>query len=475
VSLVKPLLLASGVIVAFGFLDDLKNLGFRSKFIAQISAAVIVVVYGGVKIKTLGSLLPAGWLLPELIAVPLTVFVIVGVTNAINLADGLDGLAGGISLLSFLCIVYLGCKAGNPEIALIAAAMAGAIFGFLRFNTYPATVFMGDAGSQFLGFLAVSLAIGLTQETFYSPLLPLLLLGFPVLDTLTVMFERIYHGRPPFVADKNHFHHKLIRLGFSHTESVVAIYTMQTLLVAAAYWLRFDSDWLLLGGYLFFSGLVLAAFFTAGLGHWRLERTGLPDPFFKGKLRTLKERNILIKVSFRSVQVGLPILLLFACLLPESIPRWTGLVSLALAGIILVARLGEVPWRAIVLRGAVYLVAPLLIYLSHQGAGWQSGLWSVLNDLGYGLLVFFVILVVKYSRRAGYKSTPLDFLILFIALVVPNLPEVQKYQMGLVAAEIIALFFGYEVLLKEMRGQFNLIELMTAGMLIITGFRGIIE
>src|SRR4030067_831323 len=100
--------------------------------------------------------------------------------------------------------------------------MAGAIFGFLRFNTYPATVFMGDTGSQLLGFLAVTLSLGITQRsTPLSPFLPLLLLGFPVLDTLTVMSERLLAGRSPFHPDKNHFHHKLMRLALFSTEGGV--------------------------------------------------------------------------------------------------------------------------------------------------------------------------------------------------------------------------------------------------------------
>ena len=129
---------------------------------------------------------------------------------------------------------------------LLCTAIVGAIFGFLRFNTYPATVFMGDTGSQLLGFLAITLSIGVTQrETPLSPLLPLLLLGFPVLDTITVMAERIASGRMPFSPDKNHFHHKLMRLGLFHTEAVVTIYGITALLTAAAYLLRFHSDWLL--------------------------------------------------------------------------------------------------------------------------------------------------------------------------------------------------------------------------------------
>ncbi len=160
----RATIIGAGIVVLFGLLDDMKDLGFKTKFAGQFAAALIVIIYGGVKIKSLGMLLPDDVLLPDWLAMPLTFIVIVGITNAINLSDGLDGLAGGISLLSFLCIGYLAYSAGNFGIALLSAATVGAIFGFLRFNTYPATVFMGDAGSQLLGFMAITFPLSSPRE-----------------------------------------------------------------------------------------------------------------------------------------------------------------------------------------------------------------------------------------------------------------------------------------------------------------------
>lgn len=161
--LVIGYLAGAAVLVAFGAADDCLDLRPRWKLLGQFIASLVVIFYGGVKIATLGALLPDDILLPVWISVPLTVIAIIGVTNAINLADGLDGLAGGISLLSISCIGYLAYLEGDINIGLIALALAGAIFGFLRFNTYPATIFMGDAGSQFLGFSAITIALALTQ------------------------------------------------------------------------------------------------------------------------------------------------------------------------------------------------------------------------------------------------------------------------------------------------------------------------
>ena len=164
----RPLLLASSIIVLAGFIDDLVDLGHWAKFGSQLLAAAVIVLYGGVKIQSMGSLLPDGWLLADGIAVPLTIVVIVGVTNAINLSDGLDGLAGGISIITFMVLGYLGFQVGNPVVVMVAAAVIGAIFGFLRYNTYPATIFMGDAGSQLLGFLATTSIVGVSDPRYLN-------------------------------------------------------------------------------------------------------------------------------------------------------------------------------------------------------------------------------------------------------------------------------------------------------------------
>jgi UDP-GlcNAc:undecaprenyl-phosphate GlcNAc-1-phosphate transferase len=234
-SFVKWYLIGSTVILISALIDDIKGHGPWTKFLSQVIAALIIILPGSLKIENLGMLLPDGFLLPVWISIPLTLIAIVGVTNAINLSDGLDGLAGGICLLSFSCLGYIAYLSGNEQIALISVALAGAIFGFLRFNTYPASIFMGDTGSQFLGFSAIVLSVKLTQcETPLSPLLPIIILGFPVLDTIAVMSQRYQEGRPIFRADKNHFHHKLMRLGFYHNESVIIIYMIQSGLVITA-------------------------------------------------------------------------------------------------------------------------------------------------------------------------------------------------------------------------------------------------
>lgn len=456
--LVWSILIGSWIVVVFGLADDIRGLDYRLKFIGQLTAALVVVVWGGVRIRSLGVLLPEGILLPPELSIPLSVLVIIGVTNAINLADGLDGLAGGVCLLIFLLIAFLAYQSEQVTIALLSVAMAGAIFGFLRFNTHPATVFMGDTGSQFLGFFAAAMALQLTQSgTAFSPLLPLILLGFPVLDTLTVMFERIMDGRSPFAADMNHFHHKLMRLGLSHTESVLTIYFIQTFLVVAAYLLRFHSEWLLLTLYFLFSGIVLAVFFLADRSGWRMKRIGLVDTVIKGNLKALLNQQVIIRAVFRIFQVVFPLLFLATCIAAPRLQPSFVILYAGLLGLVILVWVVKRDYLGGALRLSLYLLVPVMVYLSQsQSPAWLHGGVLRLYNLSFGVLALFVILTLRFTRRRGFKSTPLDFLILFVALIVPNLPDeqIRSYQLGFIATKIIVFFFSFEVLMGELRGRF---------------------
>ena len=475
----NAILIGAGIVTVFGVADDIWELGFKAKFAGQIAAALIVIQYGGIKIQHLGTLLPGYQSLSDWVAIPLTLIVIVGVTNAINLSDGLDGLAGGMSLLSFTCIGYLAYLNGHMVIAILSVAAVGAVFGFLRYNTYPASVFMGDAGSQLIGFLAITLSLKLTQANNpLSPLLPLILLGFPVLDTMTVMLERLVEGRSPFYPDKNHLHHKLIRLGLYHTEAVLTIYIIQAFLVTSAFVFRTYSEWFLLILYLIFSGVILIAFFVTDRTGWRLRQHDFLRITMKGKLRFLKEDSILIKLSFKALEIGIPSLLLLSCLLFKNMPRNFSFFSLGFIGLLILVWLLNEKLMETTLRVTLYLTIPFVVYLSERGiSAWTNGNLTLLYNLSFGVLAMFVVLTLKFTRRTkGFKSTPMDFLILFIALVVPNLPDqqIQSYQMGLVAAKIIVFFFGYEVLIGELRGELRGIEIPTIATLLIASLKGFV-
>jgi UDP-GlcNAc:undecaprenyl-phosphate GlcNAc-1-phosphate transferase len=471
--------IGSLIVALLGFIDDRHNLDYKSKFLGQIIAALVVTLHGGVMIKSLGMVLPPDVLLPDWLAVPLTVLFIVGVTNAINLSDGLDGLAGGISLLSFGCIAFMAYQSGQYGVAVISIATVGAIFAFLRFNTYPAVIFMGDAGSLLLGFLAATLSLKLSQGNQpVSPLFPLLLLGLPIMDTVTVMVERLAAGTSPFLADKKHFHHKLMGLGLHHQEAVFAIYLLQSFSVACAYLFRFHSEWFLMTLYLSVSGVIVTGTHVATQTGWQLRRGRFYQEALTWVFSRLLDRVVIIKTAYWVVLLGLPALLLFTCLVPNRIPAPFPIVSLCLAGLIFSVMVFRYRWLERVLRLSIYYLVPLLIYQSQvQMAPWLDYHFEKIYNSSFLVLVAFVICMLKFTRRQnGFKTTPTDFLILFIALIVPNLPSgpVQDYRMGLFAAKLIALLFSTEVLIGELRGELDGLSLTTIAALLVVYVRGIL-
>jgi UDP-GlcNAc:undecaprenyl-phosphate GlcNAc-1-phosphate transferase len=210
--------------VALGLADDLLNLSARLKLLAQVVIAVGV-YFMGYEISQIatpfGFMVQLGWL-----SLPVTVLWIVGVMNAINLIDGLDGLASGVSLFTVLTLFVLALISGNLVVGLTAASLAGALIGFLRYNFNPASIFMGDSGSLFLGFvLAVTAISGSAKSsTIVALMIPLLALGLPLFDTSMAIARRFLSGRPIFSADRGHVHHRLLDLGLSHRQVVLALY-----------------------------------------------------------------------------------------------------------------------------------------------------------------------------------------------------------------------------------------------------------
>lgn len=224
----RGLLAGALVVFATGLVDDLEGLTSRQKFLGQIIGALVAIAVADLWIHDLGNLFGLGRIvLPVWVGVPFTVFAVVGVCNAINLIDGLDGLAGGVSVLALAALALLGLLDGDVLGPLLAAALAGAILGFLKYNFYPARIFMGDTGSLTVGFLLAFFAVYLTQRSGskVSPMLPVLILALPIFDAIWVMVRRTMRRISPFAPDKGHVHHKFLDLGLEHRMTVLVIYT----------------------------------------------------------------------------------------------------------------------------------------------------------------------------------------------------------------------------------------------------------
>ena len=237
------LIIGACLIFILGLVDDFKNLRPRVKFVGQIICAVIVWFYT-LRINGMANFFSFG---PDYIPFPdwlsllVTVFWIVGITNAVNLVDGLDGLAGGITCIACLSSAYLSSLTGRSEAMVMMLAIAGATIGFLIYNFNPAKIIMGDAGSLLLGFLLATVSLyGVTPTksvTLFSAVVPVLILFLPIFDTSYAIFRRAINHRPIMEADKGHLHHRIMALGFGQKRTVLALYSISGIMgIAGVVW-----------------------------------------------------------------------------------------------------------------------------------------------------------------------------------------------------------------------------------------------
>ena len=232
--IMNAILIGSFIIVLTGVIDDIKPLTAATKFIGQLAAALIVVCYGNLLLRDVsafGIYINFSWL-----SYPITVFFILGCINCMNLIDGLDGLAGGISAIYFLTIGIIAAIGGSTGLDFVLSfVMFGATLGFLVHNFYPASIFMGDSGSMFLGFIiSVVALLGFKNVTMTSLIIPLLVLAIPILDTLFAIVRRALKGQNIAKPDKFHIHHQLLNRNFSQRATVLIIYVVDLLFAFAS-------------------------------------------------------------------------------------------------------------------------------------------------------------------------------------------------------------------------------------------------
>ena len=224
----RGILLGACLIVAVGVVDDSHPLGAGIKFILQIVAALIA-VWHGVVIQMISNPLPfiggPYWDF-GIMAVPITVIWIVAVTNSVNLIDGLDGLADGVSTIAALTMLIIALLMRDLKMAVICAALVGACVGFIPYNRNPAKIFMGDTGATFLGYMLATVSVtGLFKlYAMISFIVPFIILGFPIYDTASAFTRRILKGQNPMKADRSHTHHKLIDMGMNQKQAVATLY-----------------------------------------------------------------------------------------------------------------------------------------------------------------------------------------------------------------------------------------------------------
>jgi UDP-GlcNAc:undecaprenyl-phosphate GlcNAc-1-phosphate transferase len=236
----RGILLGAAIATTVGAVDDFRGLRWWEKLAGQIAAAAVA-VWAGIWVHRFTFPLLGVQTLPRPVGMVLTVVGIVAVMNMVNFLDGLDGLAAGVCAISAFSFTLIGLSRGDINAAIITAAVLGACIGFLRHNFFPARIFMGDSGALLLGFTLAAVSVqGLAKTAALTALvLPLLVLAVPLIDTSFVVAKRIKHGKPVYVADRTHLHHRFENIGFSQRRSVAYLYAWCATLALAALATRF--------------------------------------------------------------------------------------------------------------------------------------------------------------------------------------------------------------------------------------------
>ncbi len=287
---VRPLLsilLAGTLVFAVGVYDDLRNASATAKFAVQAVAGALL-FFSGLRILDVPVLFGTNHPVGVLVGLPLTMLWVIGITNAFNLIDGLDGLAAGSALFSTLVVFVVSMVSGAPLVVLVSSALAGAILGFLRFNFNPATIFLGDSGSLFIGFMLSALALQGAQKasTVVAVAIPVVSFGLPILETALSVLRRFLSGRPVFTADKEHIHHKLLELGYSHRQVVIVLYAVSAIFGLLSLFLLWPSGRTV--------GLVLT---IIGIGVWMgVQHLGYLEfgELQRVAMRTMEQREVVI-------------------------------------------------------------------------------------------------------------------------------------------------------------------------------------
>jgi len=231
----NSILIGSFIIVITGVIDDIKPIPAKYKFLGQLAGAAIIPLYGGIILKDISAF--GIYINFGIISYPVTILFIVSVINCMNLIDGLDGLAGGIASIYFITIGIISILFMNSSglDTILTFVMLGCTLGFLFHNFNPASIFMGDSGSMFLGYMiAVISLLGYKNVTFTSFIVPIFLLAIPILDTLFAILRRLVNHKPISMPDKNHLHHQFLKKNFSQKKTVLVIYFIDMLFAIAS-------------------------------------------------------------------------------------------------------------------------------------------------------------------------------------------------------------------------------------------------
>ncbi|MCK5604500.1 undecaprenyl/decaprenyl-phosphate alpha-N-acetylglucosaminyl 1-phosphate transferase [Candidatus Pacearchaeota archaeon] len=458
------------VLLIFGSWDDSVDLPPIIKFIGQFIAAIVVVYYGDVYVHHFPFSESGD--VPVSLAKLFTVFAIVGMINALNLSDGLDGLAGGEALISLLAMGYLSYLFDSYVAMIIVASTIGGVFGFLRFNSHPARVFMGDGGSQSLGFILAVLVVYLSQvvNPIISPVIPLVLLGLPVVDALVVFLIRARRGVSLFYPTKDHLHHRLLCRGFHHYESVVVIYSLQILFVICAISFLYESDVLIFIGYVIACSIVFFGLYYLEDVNWKLGR-GISERE-RAIWQRVKNDAGLMALPRRVLESGVSLFLVAAGFMSSSVPVDFGISAFVLLALLVMFMLG---WLGkVVYRLVIFVTVGFCVYLLNEySPAWVQGQKATIYI--YYVVMVFVTFLSSRMLNSRFQATTLDYLVVMLMLVI-GFEAGSGLEASLVwlVIQIVILFYACEVVVLSSAGKRSVVLGATITTLLIVALRGIV-
>jgi UDP-GlcNAc:undecaprenyl-phosphate GlcNAc-1-phosphate transferase len=453
-------LFSSLIIVGFGLLDDIIELKPIQKLIGQTLGVTFAMV-GGMVISDVPFIDNA----PAWISYALTYVFVMAVINGVNFSDGMDGLAAGITLMALVLIFLLAREGGVIYAAIIAAIISAALVGFLHFNTHPAIIFMGDAGSQFLGFSVAWLAItvGEAETLTLTSLMPLLILGIPIMDVLQVICVRIKKKLPLPGPDKEHLHHQIGKLGLPQAGVVATMYLLQLILLSGAFLIRQDSDATALGFYICYLVAVLGVLYIGHAQGWRMKGA---DTFDGVNRRNEIFRRVSFLHPYSGKFFGLVtagLLCLFAVMSTE-MPKGFIYIALLLATSILCVKLvARGRWPLLIGRLSTYTATIFCVYGMALSSSLRESFGII--DLFLATLAMALVVSIRTTRKRYFWLTPHDLLVLFfVILLAPSvsLDLGQNVNSGTLIFQTILLLYVSEYVLA--RGHVAQRRLTTAAL-----------
>jgi len=471
------------LITATGFLDDVYRIPPVAKFAGEIAAAGTFVFLSGLSIRDFGDLFSTGEILTGRLGPILTIFCMVGVMNALNLSDGLDGLAGGISAIACFFLGLFAYLGADWVVFWILLALLGSLFGFLRYNTYPAYLFMGDTGSLLLGYTLSATAVMLVQNgntgIHLSPATVAGVLALPITDTLLVMARRVRQGKNPFWPDRTHLHHRLLDIGLPHSVVVPILYLSSGAFGVQVWMLRDEPDWFQFAAVILLAALVHGAVYGLQRFGFRWERGEETVPSRTGPAYALMARLMgkSVRPAAGAITVGIAVPVLAMPVVPPVIG------GIAMAAVVFVAAL--FPWRAhrskpSVSYGLMWFACLCLLALLQATPGAPAWVPTYLAVLS-AIVLLWVLLKMKYrGHRQIVEISSFELLLLVIVLLaalvmVPalHLDERIRRMLLAVSLESVAFLLAMKILLRRQPHRNSMIAagfLLALALIVVKGF-----